>query len=74
MKIGEVWKLNVPKGEFYFSNSGTLLRITRLYRDDEEMQDYVEYDTLEGGSHETTGGGMKREEFLQHYEKTYESR
>ncbi len=74
MKIGEVWKLNVPKGQFYFSNRGTLLRITRLYRDDEEMQDYVEYETLKGGSGEATGGGMKREEFLQHYEKTHESR
>ena len=72
MKVGEVWKVIQNRIEMMapWERWGTVIRITRLYRDDEEMQDYVEYEVLIDEDYEEngpTGGGMRREELLQYY-------
>lgn len=72
MKVGEVWKAISKEREKFapWDRHPLLIKLTRLYRDDIEMQDYVEYVALEDDMEPVPiGGGITREEFLKCYKR-----
>ncbi len=77
MKVGELWESIQTKIQDIapWDRRGKIIKITGLYRDDEEMEDYVEYiviedeDIYEYESDKPTGGIMIREELLTYYKR-----